>query len=285
METATLFSLPNEDVLFKKIFIYLSLKDLSRLKLISIGMLDTVNNYISSYLTDFDFSCSASSKKFDGNCFRQMLESKINILKLNMTCCKSWLKDKDLIPVIQQNAQLTDIYLHECYNITNKSFMMIANLHELQVLDLSFCRELSAEVLTHIGANISTLVSLDISGCWSINDASLEIVAMHNKGLVFISCASCYALTDASIMIVAKSCVNLKVVDIRGCWRVKDASIITINEYCKNLEKLLVKDCTHITEISIARLRPRGIHVDIPKPYDFLNSRIISCHMSPMVQT
>lgn len=285
MATANFFSLPCEDVVYKKIFVYLSLKDLSRMKLVSNEMLKLVNVYISNYLTDFDFSCTGNCKKFNGENFCNMLISKTNLSKLNLTNCKSWVKDEHLASLFQDNPLLKYLYMPECYNVTNSTFLMVSNLCQLECLDLSYCRELSPESLTHIGVNLSTLIELHISGCWSINDSSLEIVAMHNKGLEQVSCASCYALTDASIMVLAKSCSKLKVLNIKGCWRVKDISVITINEYCKNLEKLFVKDCTHITEISIARLRPRGVVIDIPKPYDFLNSRFGACHMSPMVQT
>jgi len=260
--------LPQEDVLYGKILCYLSLKELFRMKTVCKTLSYVVQNFCSSSIcSEFDFSLIGSGKNFSSQDFERILKGKNNLLRLNLTSCKHWLQNKDIIPVIQNNLMLKHLSLYECYNVSNDAFLEIGTyLKFLQLLDLSYCRHLLPETLTTISSNINSLTSVDISGCWNVTDNCVKVFAINNKNLSSFSCMSCYALTDASIMTLGKNCRNLEKLNIIGCWRVTDNAMFIINEYCKNLKKLFIKECTKITEISISRMRVRGIKIDIPKP-------------------
>ncbi|XP_066933683.1 F-box/LRR-repeat protein 15-like [Clytia hemisphaerica] len=272
--TSEFTKLPEEDVLYGNIFVFLSLKDLFCLKVVCKTFDEIVTNFLNSpFCTTFDLSIIGSGKLFNGDVFKRMIQNKHNLLKIDFTSCKHWLKDEHLRLTVLQNAKLKKVVISSCYNISNEVFLDFGNkLNSVRVLDVSHCKSLTKETLVFIGNNIKTLVSIDISGCWGANDDCVEAIALNNKELKEFHSSSCYSLTDISISTLAKSCSKLQEIDISGCWRVTNQSVFIIREYCKNLKKLYVKDCRSINEISIASLRPRGIIIDIPAPRKYLQS-------------
>ena len=276
-------SLPEEDILFSRILVLLSLEELFRLKVVCKRLDQIIEQFLdSSFCFEFDFSKVGSRKKFTGDVLSKIIKTKSNLLHLNLSSCKHWLNDKHFLSIIKANINLTILSLPECYNISNEALHAIGSqLNKLKSLNLLNCRSLMPETLSFIGANIKSLVCLEISGCWNVTDSCLEEVVLNNKGLKDFACMSCYSLTDLSISTLGRCCTNLETINIKGCWRVTNQSIFIINEYCKKLKKLYVKECTKINEISIACMRPRGIEIDVPAPRKYLSYRSSS---SPMLQ-
>lgn len=275
-------SLPEEDVLFCRILVLLSLEELFRLKVVCKFFNEIIKYFLdSSFCFELDFSRVGSRKLFTGDVLLRIFKNKTNLLQLNLSSCKHWLKDEHFLFIIKNNIDLKSLSIPECYNISNEALLEIgSHLCKLNSLNLSNSRSLMPETLSFIGTNIKSLVSLDISGCWNITDSCIEEIALNNKGLKDFTSTSCYSLTDLSISTLGRSCTNLETLNIKGCWRVTNQSIFIINEYCKKLKKLYVKECTKINEISIACMRPRGIEIDVPAPVKYLSYR-----SSPMVQT
>ena len=265
-EVLSLLNLPWEDVICKKILGYLTIKEVYRLKCTCKDFTEITELYMKYFCRNLDFTVVGGEKKFNSVIFLLICRDKTNILQLNCKNCKEWLRDEHLT-LLNNNSHMTDLCITECYGISDLTFVSISeNLPGLKNLDLSYCRELSDEALIQIGKGLHQLLSLDVSGCWKVNDSSIETVAINNPCLQILRTKSCYAITDIAITAVAKNCYELKELDIQGCWRVKDPSIIAIREYCKQLKSLYVKECTGVTEISLARMRPKGILLDIEKP-------------------
>lgn len=276
-------SLPDEDILYSRILVLLSLEELFRLKVVCKYFNEIIKLFLdSSFCFEFDFSQVGSRKLFTGDILWRIFQNKTNLLHLNLSSCKHWLKDEHFLFIVKKNINLRTLSLPECYNISNEALHEIgSHLCKLEGLNLSNSRSLMPETLSFIGTNIKSIVCLDISGCWNITDSCVEEIALNNKGLKSFTCTSCYSLTDLSISTLGRSCLNLETLNIKGCWRVTNQSIFIINEYCKKLKKLCVKECTKINEISIACMRPRGIEVDVPAPRTHLSYRSSS---SPMLQ-
>lgn len=272
--TSEFTKLPEEDILYGKIFVFLSLKDLFRFKVVCKTFDEIVTNFlISPFCTTFDLSTVGSGKLFNGDVFKRIIQNKHNLSKINFTSCKHWLKDDHLKLTVLQNIKLKELDISSCYNISNEAFLDFGSkLNFLRALNVSHCKSLTKETLAFIGNSIKTLESIDISGCWGANDDCVEAIALNNKELKEFYSSSCYSLTDISISTLAKSCTKLQEIDISGCWRVTNQAVFVIREYCKNLEELCVKDCRSINEISIASLRPRGIKLDVPAPREYLQS-------------
>ena len=276
-------NLPEEDILFDKILVLLSLDDLFRLKVVSKTFYKVIEHFInSSFCQKFDFSKFGCKKSFNGDVLKRIFKGKINLLQLNLKSCKHWLKDEHFVPIVQSNKHLKTLSLPDCYGLSNGALLEIANeLTELKHLDLSNCKSLTSQTLSFIGTKITTLVYLDISRCSIVTDSSVEELVLNNKDLKYFSCALCYSLTDLSISTLGKSCTDLETINLEGCWRVTNQAIFIIGEYCKYLKNLYVKECTKINEISIARMRPRGVKIDVAAPRSYLDYK---SPFSPMLQ-
>jgi len=284
-ELLTILNLPWEDIICKKILGHLNIKEVYRLKGVSKSFIQIVQYYMIYFCKKLDFTSVGSKKKFTSDVFLHITANKMNIHQLNFKNCHHWLKDNHLIPVLKSNPLITDLYATECYGLSDVTFICISeDLSNLRNLDLSFCRDLSNEAMVCIGKSLHQLCSLNISGCWLVNDNAIITLAVNNPNLENLHAKSCYTLTDVSMTAIARNCCHLKVLDIQGCWRVKDPSIIAIREYCKHLKELYVKDCNGITEISLARLRPRGVQVDIEMPVYRSISSPLSINQMPLLQ-
>lgn len=279
-----ILQLPWEDVICKRILQYLTIKEVHRLKCVSKNFKTIIELYMDFYCQALDFSIVAHKKNFNENIFLQIVNDKSNIRQLDCKNCKSWLKDEHIVPLLRNNSGLNYLSVTDCYGLTHQTFECISQYsHNLKWLDFSLCRDLSAESLKMIASNLHRLEGLNVSGCWQLNDDCIEEIAVNNPELKKLRLMLCYSLTDKSINTIAKSCINLVCLDIRGCWRVKDSSIITIREYSKCLKSLLVKDCTNISEISLARMRVRGVIIDVPMPGHTGSNRFLSNPM-PLLQ-
>ncbi|OPL32965.1 hypothetical protein AM593_00972, partial [Mytilus galloprovincialis] len=91
----------------------------------------------------------------------------------------------------------------------------------------------------------------------------------------FLSIAKIYGVTDFSLNVLAKTAISLQHLNVQGCWRITNSSIIVLGEYAKCLEALQVRDCRDITEASLARLRTRGIKIDVRPPPEARNLNIL----------
>ena len=263
----SLLEIPWEDVLCRKIFPYLTIEEVYRLKCVSKQLNELATLFVTHHCKRFDFSNVGRKRTFGSAVFHSLTSNKHNIARLNMTNCYHWLEDQHLLRVLELNVDMTHLRLPECQRLHDATFMCVGNfLNRLQLLDVSFCRELSNDALVAIGGNLRTLQSLDVSGCWLVNDSAIKAVALNNRKLTVLRARLCYSLTDACIEVLARSCTGLQVLDIQGCWRVRDTSIIAIRKYCKTLREIFVKDCTGVSEISLARLRPAGVAVDVECP-------------------
>jgi len=268
-----ILNLPIEHVIYKSIFIYLSLKELFILKLVNKLFSDIIPIYIRDYCVSLNLTEISCLKRFNDATFKSITVGKTNLIHLILKDCKHWVSDTCMIPLIKTNQSLQQIEIEGCYSLTNQFFFMIGDyLLHLNQLNLAFCRELSAEALSYIGENLRNLRILNVAGCWNINDLSLQVISINNRNLEKINVSSCYAITDYAVENIAKNCLSLKSLNLSGCWRVSNKSVITLNEYSRLLREIFVKDCTNITEISLARMRPKKIKLDRAKPLMILYS-------------
>ena len=268
--------LPWIDILCNRILCFLSTEQIGRLQLVSKSFQELCLTYF-RHCQIIDLTGSGRLSRFSGQAFCKLTDGNESLRVLNLKNCKRWVKDDILIPVLKRNSFLQVIDISGCLDVTNNSIVTLStSCQGLMELHLSECRWLSSAALTQIGFNCHYLVKLTLRGCWNIDDVSLCTIVASNPNLHELDISDCYSITDIAVYDLAKCCRDLRYIGLKGCWRVHDGAIRLIGEYCSYLEKLDVKDCRDITDASLARLRARGVMIDVeerrylPREYEHL---------------
>ena len=114
---------PRQDVLFRHILPYLSLRDLFRLGATCVNMRDSLCHYF-QVMTSLDLIYI--SPKFTKQTLANIVKESFMLRTISLTQAQKWLQTEDIIPIIKQNGQLTHINLRNCNSLTNGVLHCIA---------------------------------------------------------------------------------------------------------------------------------------------------------------
>ncbi|XP_046325923.1 F-box/LRR-repeat protein 15-like [Haliotis rufescens] len=260
----TFFSLPWEHVICRHLFPFLSVKEVFQLRVISTQFRDIVDTF---FRTTFTLDLSRVAARVTSEAFVLMSHNNLCLKKLTLINSKDWLSDTVLKPVLLNNPYLLKVDLTNCSNLTNLCVNVLAvNCHALQLLVLRDCHWVSKEALTGLLVNCRELEHVDLTGCWNLDDEVISQLIVYGRKIRYLSVSKIYGLTDTAISVISHNSPSLQHLNIHGCWRVTNDSIRLLGEFCMGLKALQIKDCRGINEISLARLRARGIKMDVPPP-------------------
>ncbi|XP_072165440.1 uncharacterized protein [Diadema setosum] len=252
--------LPWEDVLVARILPHLDITDLFRLRLVSRGFRDVVAiHFAESHHIDL----SHVGPSFTADAFQVMALDARNLLTLSVPCCKKWITDDLILPVIENNPHLRKINISENSSLSTEVVRTIGvNCHDLRCLMLAECQQITSTSVEGIAMNCEQLEQLDLTGCWNMDDDTMNTVLQLNRNLTWLSVARLYGITGNLVNLICCFCPNIEYLDIQGCWRITDEVLCKLWDMAK-LKTLKVKDCRYITERSLARFRTRGVQLDI----------------------
>jgi len=255
-----LLSVPTADILQGAILPRLSLKTLFTLRCTCIQLRNIIDNYF-TVCVQLDFS---QIKNVSPALFTLVCPGNRRLKNLNIKDCKL-LGNKQLVPVfVSARNRLTCLDMTGCTGINNAVLHKAAiSCKSLETLILRDCHWVSVDCIYVITLNLHDLRRLDLSACWEINDKAVMGLVRYCTKLEYLALARLYSLTDNSIRAISDYSKQLKHLDIVGCWRVTDPAIRLLGEFCKTLEQLEVKDCRSVTDASLARIRQRGVKVDV----------------------
>lgn len=258
-----IFNLPWEDVVFPHIFPCFTIPQLFQLRKVCIFFREACDSYFSWQRT---LDCSRISSRLTSNAFMLMTKSNSCLRTLVLKNCKSWLSDDVLVELLKRNTRLCELDLTACSSLTNLALFTLAEFNpDLKVLKLRECRWVSSDAITQLSLCCNSLQIIDLTGCWDVADSCVSSLASCCNGLQTVLLNDCYGISDNCVRIIANSCPQLKHLGLRGCWRVSNSAVKLIGEYCSLLSVLEVKDCRDISEVSLARLRVRGVQIDVEK--------------------
>lgn len=120
----------------------------------------------------------------------------------------------------------------------------------LQVLNLSFCKQISDEGLASL-AQLQNLQTLNLSMCNKITDQGLAYLAQL-KNLQILNLAACTQITDQGLVSLTQL-QKLKTLGLSGCYRIKDQGLKSL-EQLQNLQTLTLTGCIQITDRGLAFL-------------------------------
>ena len=257
------FSLPWEDVVFLHIFPHFTIPQLFKFRRVCRFCRDACDSYFAWQRT---LDCSRVSSRLTSSAFTLMTKSNSCLRTLVLKNCKSWLCDDVLVEILKRNTRLYELDLTACSSLTNLTLFTLADFNPgLKVLKLRECRWVSSDAITQLSLCCNGLQYIDLAGCWDVSDSCVSSLASCCNELQIVVLNDCYAVSDNCIRIVANSCPHLTHLGLRGCWRVSNSAVKLVGEYCPSLSVLEVKDCRDISEASLARLRIRGVQIDVEK--------------------
>ncbi|XP_001626109.3 F-box/LRR-repeat protein 15 [Nematostella vectensis] len=260
---AEFFDLPWEDVVFSHILSHLKLSQVFLLRRVCRTFHEMCSVYFKTS-SSLDFS---GETRLTSEALRIITRENISLQKLVLKNCKNPLKEDALKDILQRNPRLIVLDLSGCSTLTNLTSFTIAEFCPLlKEIRLSECRWVSPDGIIQVSLCCKDLEIVDLTGCWEITDHSVCSLASFCNKLKVILLNGCYSISDDSVRAIGRLCPSLTDLGLCGCWRVSNPAISHIGEYCSKLKFLAVKDCRDVTEASLARLRARGVEVDIAKP-------------------
>eukprot|EP00058_Branchiostoma_floridae_P022106 XP_002607596.1 hypothetical protein BRAFLDRAFT_71474 [Branchiostoma floridae] len=264
--------LPWEDVLNKHVLPCLSIPDLFQLRQVNSQALHLVTSFFNS---TFKIDLSPYCSKITPDAFRLILGENEVLNALVLSGCKNWLTDRLLVPVLIRNERLLRLNISNCLHLQSETIQAVAeSCHSLTALSLKDCHWLNVPSFLMVAVSCRELEKVDLTSCWEINDECIMSLVVACQKITHLSLAKIYGITNQAIDAVAKGCPRLQYLDVQGCWRVNNSAIRNVGEYCKCLQVIKVSDCRDVTEASLARLRLRGVKVDVPAPVGLNLSRL-----------
>ncbi|CAI9720245.1 F-box/LRR-repeat LRR-repeat 15-like [Octopus vulgaris] len=256
----TFLDLPWQDVLWKQVLPYLSIKDLFSLRLVNSHCKRLAEGYFSS-LKQLDIS--TVSDQITLTAFNIIIENTQNLTSLNLKNCTQCACEDTLVYLIERNPRLSKVSFKNCNALSDCVLLTLSTtcLH-LTHLNLSHCTWLHNVGLVTIAFKCHSLKYLNISSCFNITDESIRILVFNCHKLTTLKFSGVYNITDYSIEMVSKACPELVHLDIQGCYRLTEACVKFIMTYCKSLQVLKAKNCQHISERCLLGL-DESISVDV----------------------
>ena len=253
--------LPWQDVIFSHIFPYLSLSDISRCRRISKMFNDLC---ISFFKCCHRLDCSLVANRITERAFSRITRESSHLQILILENCKSAIQDETLMELLQRNSQLTYLSLNGCNGLSNKCLRNVGqNCPKLNKIYLRECRWVSLDGIINIVQSCKELRVVDLSGCWEVNDECLTVLAKSCPSISQLAVNGCYGVTDLTLHVISHHLSKLSSLELNGCWRITNHAIQLIGEHCHGLRYLKVKDCRDITEATLARLRVKGVDINV----------------------
>jgi hypothetical protein len=147
------------------------------------------------------------------------------------------LRDESCFELARKCAQLQEICLSRCAELTDRGILAIAVGCPLLVsIDVSGCKMISDDALEGLSLR-GALNNVNVSNCNRITDAGIRTILSKCTVLKFLSVAKCILLTDWAFSVLRPGS-ELTEIDINDCSRLTLGSIVLITTACKALKKL-----------------------------------------------
>ncbi|XP_052771100.1 F-box/LRR-repeat protein 7-like [Mya arenaria] len=118
-------------------------------------------------------------------------------------------------------------FLHVKSNVTDAGIERIAeHCHQLKVLNLRHCTEISDVAINAVASGCSWLEELYVSDCLSLTDMCLVNLVKNCTRLSVLDVSNCSQLTSKSVNAILTQCKALRRFSVGMCHRVKDISLV-----------------------------------------------------------
>ncbi|XP_063093807.1 F-box and leucine-rich repeat protein 13 isoform X2 [Cavia porcellus] len=175
--------------------------------------------------------------------------SSIRIRELNLSNCVH-LSDISVLRLSERCLNLNYLSLRNCEHVTDQGIEFIVNLFSLVSLDVSGT-DISNEAFCKSSL---TLELLDVSYCPQLSNEIVKALAIYCVGLTSLSIAGCPQFTDSAIEMLSAKCHYLHILDISGCVLLTNQILKDLRRGCKQLRVLKMQYCRQISMEAALRM-------------------------------
>jgi ubiquitin-protein ligase len=222
-------------------------------------------------------SCANPNYISDNLIIQVALNIKGSLKEISLEGCTS-ISDDAVIALANHCQSIQALNIRGCKSITDKAVGNVADLPQLQRLDLSCCPVLTSLSfkyiaskcvhLTHLNASFcdfqnsfishlntfgsSWLKCLDLSGLRILPEAWCRAInRMVLSQLEEIKLEGCSDLTDQCINVLAPRAPHLKRVFLVECTSLTDTAMFSLAQSCQKLEVVNIKQCVKLSSRSL----------------------------------
>lgn len=197
-----------------------------------------------------------------------------DITVLDLTYFGRNLTDEMLIVFLQKFPHLQELNIEGCTNLSEAGLKAIAQLPNLQKLDLSLLSpKLTDEMLVGILQCCPDIKELNISGCTQLKGKNWKSIPLL-PNLQVLNLKDCTAITERKAARILERSPMLRELNIDGCDLLQDLAkakdilenLISISLHAHSAR--ILKRCPHLQALSLkalGMLAPRNIHTDFPE--------------------
>ncbi|KAJ3168607.1 hypothetical protein HDU88_001499 [Geranomyces variabilis] len=172
-----------------------------------------------------------------------------NIRALSLSNCWKFTED-GLQHLATSLTRLHALDLSYCGQIRG-ACLVSHRWHDLQELDLGYCKQIGSEYFEAMLARITELRVLRIRRCINMTDASVFSVVRYCRTLQIFDAADCDRLTDRSLKWLATSNKHLTHLDLTFCKRLTNAGLYELSLGTQSFTHLDFSFCNHITDAAV----------------------------------
>ena len=185
--------------------------------------------------------------------------------------------DDVLSNVLGTRLNLNDLYIKNCYTLTDNGLENCKNLRrlslfrsvkisdkgiisistkckQLEELDLTLCIEISIKGIKALSENCGNMKHLVSKGL-HLRDDAVELIANGCSQLELLDLTNCYQITDQSLGVLSLKWKSLRVLNIEECFKISDVGIETISTDGSLLNELSLAGCQNITSKTLKHLQ------------------------------
>lgn len=148
-----------------------------------------------------------------------------HLTTLDLSSCNG-VSDAGFQAIGSRLSNLTTLILRDCPGLGDASFERLADLDQLEYLDVSGCANFGAEGMQFFGSSDrSALEHVDFTNCVGMDDLAMQGFAKGCSALMSVRVAGCTELTDEALYHITFSNRYLGLLDLQDCSLLTDKAI------------------------------------------------------------
>ncbi|KAK9837683.1 hypothetical protein WJX74_002890 [Apatococcus lobatus] len=153
---------------------------------------------------------------------------------------------------------LQDISLRRCSSLTDDALSTLLRSqhrpHQVRVLDLSSCHQLTDSGLGSLVWQGRSLTHLHLSSCAELSDRTFAVLGQCCPGLEHLGACGCERITDSGLIQLTQGARKLKMLNLGWCEALTDVGIASISEHCQDLLHLDLCGCLKVGDMGVQTL-------------------------------
>ena len=264
----TIFDLPQEDIIFDKIFRHLFLDEIYKCRRVCKAFKGLCSQFFNNCTTMNINNVSQHPSNMKCDVLECLTRDNRSLHTLILRNPKFILEDSVVIDILRRNPNLQKLDLSGCRMLTSVVILKLASFcTKLRELVLYDCVWVSPKALIEVFTGCTELEIIDLTRCFRINLDCVTSLSQNCTRLRYVRLNQFIGLLDQDLDEIASNCPHLTHVGIGGCVLLTDSSLNTLVAKCPNLRHVEVNSCNSMTKNGLQFLWDHGIETDVKKEF------------------